>query len=41
MQNLSLYLSKFSEADSLAAVEELPRIPEVDRNAVQILDWVP
>ena len=35
--NLESYLSKFSEADWLAAVEEiLPAIHEVDRNATQI-----
>src|SRR5438445_13313788 len=37
MTNLETYLSKFNEADWLAAVEELlPCIHEVDRNAVQI-----
>jgi ferredoxin len=37
MKSLQTYLSKFSEADWLAAVNELlPLIHEVDRNAVQI-----
>ena len=37
MTNFETYLSKFTEADWLAAVEEmLPCIHEVDRNAVQI-----
>ena len=37
MTNLETYLSKFTEADWLAAVEDLlPCIHEVDRNAVQI-----
>ena len=37
LTDLQSYLSKFSESDWLAAVEELlPCIHEVDRNAVQI-----
>ncbi|MEO7660160.1 MAG: hypothetical protein ABIV48_11150 [Pyrinomonadaceae bacterium] len=37
MTNLETYLDKFTEADWLAALEELlPEIHEVDRNAVQI-----
>ncbi len=37
MINLATYLSKFTEADWLAAIDELlPKIHEVDREAVQI-----